>query len=149
MLTNADDGTVISRTILDVSCARIDSVYLDESKKHIVYLFTPDYSIGMGSYNGPASYFVHFADTGMVFNKGENGFAITLKSAWAMRYADNRLEVWSKICRPDNLEDFTITTKKCTWDADSFKSVKVARKGIWENESDTSLKSLKEFFDNF
>ena len=148
LLTKGNDGTIISYTILDVPCARIDTEYLDENKDSIVYLFTLDYSTGMGSYNGPVSYFVHFTDTGMVNFKGDNGFAITLKSAWAMRYTEH-LEVWSKICRPTDDGDFSIITKKCYWDADSFKSVTAVKKGIWEDEGDTSMESLREFFDNF
>lgn len=149
LLTRGNDGAVISRKTLEVPCARIDTVYLDEHKIRIAYLFTLDYSAGMGSYNGPASYFVHLTDTGMCNYKGDNGFATTLKSAWAVRYANDRLEVWSKICRPTDDDDFAVTTKKCYLDADSFKSVTTVRKGVWEAESDTGEEGLKEFFDNF
>jgi len=148
LLTQDNNGTIISHKTLNVPCARIDTVYLDENKTRIAYLFTLDYSIGMGSYNGPASYFVHFTDTGMVNYKGDNDFAVTLKSAWAMRYTDH-LEVWSKICRPTDNDDFSITTTKCYLETDSFKSVTAVKKGIWEDEGDTSAENLKEFFDNF
>ena len=149
LLTKRSDGTVISRRTLDVACARIDTAYLNEDRSQVLYLFTLDYSTGMGSYNGPISYFVNFADTGMAYYKGENGFAITLKSAWAMRYTNNKLEVWSKMCRPGDGEDFDITTKKCTWNVDSFKSVTVVKKGFWEDEGDSSAGSVKGFFDDF
>jgi len=149
LLTKDNSGAIISYRILDVPCARIDTVYLDENKRNVLYLFTRDYSIGWGSYNGPASYFVYFTDTGMANYKGDNEFATTMKSAWAIRYNGNHMEVWSKLCRPGDNNDFTVTTKKSYFNADSFKSATTVKKGYWEDEGDTGAESLKEFIDNF
>lgn len=139
------DGSVLRQEILGVPCARIDTAYLDENKTSVIYLFTLDYSTDMGSYNGPATYFVRFSDTGMVNYNRNSSFPTTLKSAWAMRYTTRGLEVWKKLCRPADNDEFTIVTEKSRWSADSFKSVRVVNKGFWENEDD----GLKEFFDSF
>jgi hypothetical protein len=149
LLMKSYDGVVILRKVLDVPCARMDTAYLNEKKTGLVYLFTLDYSTGMGSFNGPATYFVRFTDTGIANYNGEYGFASTLKSGWAIKYNGDSLEVWSKICRPADHDDFDITTKKSVLQTDSFKSFKAIKKGIWENEADTSSESLKEFFDSF
>lgn len=147
LLLKNTDGTIISRKVLEVSSARLDTVYLDESRTQIAYLFTKDYSTGMGSYNGPITYFVHFTDSGMVYFKGENGFISTLKSGWALRYSDTGVEVWSKLCRPAN-DDFNIIISKCALFTDSFNCVKSIKKGFWENDGSEN-EGIKELFENF
>lgn len=149
LLTKGGDGNVISYNILDVPYARIDSAYLDEQKTKLIYLFTLDYSIGMGSYNGPATYFVGFADTGMVNYNAGNSFASTLKTAWAMRYTANGMEVWSKICRPGDNDDFNTATEKAVWQDGSFKITKVVKSGIWENDGSDGAEGMREFIDGF
>ena len=145
LLITRANGSLISRRVLDVLCALIDTIYLDERKLTVGYLYTEDFSIGWGSYNGPASRFVCFTDTGMVSYPGDNCFAKTLKSAWVIRYAGNHLEVWSKRCRPADNDDFEITTEKSVFTGDSFKAVKVVKKGYWEDDGE----SIGEFLSSF
>lgn len=149
LLIKRPDGTEIKRYQLGTPCARIDTAYFDEQKTHPAYILTEDYSTGMGSYNGPLSCFVRFTDTGMVNYNAGSGFATTLKSTWAIRYTNNNLEIYSKICRPCDSGDFCITTRKATWQSDSFKNESTVKNGFWEKEELDGEDALKALFNSF
>jgi hypothetical protein len=82
------------------------------------------------------------------YNAG-NRFVSTLKTAWAIRYTGNGMEVLSKICRPADDGDFNVTTEKAVWIDDSFKTTRVVKSGFWENEGNEGQDGMAEYLSGF
>jgi hypothetical protein len=80
--------------------ARLDRVFLYQDRSKPTFVLTRDYSIGMGSYNGPISYFLEVSASGIRYIL-PHGLMTSLKTAWAIVPANAAAEIISKKCRPD------------------------------------------------
>jgi hypothetical protein len=117
--------------------ARIDRVFLYENRRRPTFVLTRDYSIGMGSYNGPVSYFLEVSAAGIRYIF-PHGLMTSLKTAWAILERRLPVEIISQKCRPDFEKacggDFKVIYERIYFDADSWKSDLRQEDGVWESE---------------
>jgi hypothetical protein len=100
LLVVDDERRILYSEQLGRESARLDRVFLYEDRRKQTFIVTRDYSIGMGSYNGPISYFLEVSETGIRYIL-PHGLMTSLKTAWIIKQTGASTEVISKKCRPD------------------------------------------------
>lgn len=131
-----ENGETIFTEKLDRYCARIDEVMLDK----LTICLTVDYSAGMGSYNGPVSYFLSVNANDLEFLFEKTGFMTSLKRGWRLNYTNGRPEIWYTKCdfNPDasNESENFITQYIHYYKEDGeWKFTTTKEFLMWENES--------------
>lgn len=130
--------------------ARIDRVFIYPNKNRTTYILTRDYSIGMGSYAGPISYFLEVNEHGIQYILNKKGFTVTLKSMWLIKQFGTDSEILYKRCRPDSVNSYTgdvvflvyydkYFLKNGTWQSKHHQKM-----DFWENE-DLAAFDLEDF----
>ncbi len=113
-------------------------LYPDRSKP--TFILTRDYSMGMGSYNGPISYFWEVSSQGIRYIL-PHGLMTSLKTAWAIVPTNSASEILSKKCRPDFEKsgsgpmEFKIIHERFTFEEGSWQMRLREQTGFWESLS--------------
>lgn len=120
--------------------ARLDRVFLYQDRSKPTFVLTRDYSIGMGSYNGPISYFLEVSASGIRYIL-PHGLMTSLKTAWAIVPTNSAAEILSKKCRPDFEQsdsgsmEFKVIHERFTFEDGSWHTTLREQSGFWESEA--------------
>jgi hypothetical protein len=122
--------------------ARLDRVFLYQDRSKPTFILTRDYSIGMGSYNGPISYFLEVTGDGIRYIL-PHGLMTSLKTTWAIIPSNPAAEILSKKCRPDfeksssesGQMEFKIIHERFTFHDGSWQAKLREQAGFWESLS--------------
>jgi hypothetical protein len=124
--------------------ARIDVVYLYENKTKPTYVITRDYSVGMGSYNGPISYFFEITDKMVTYLFDKRGFMTSLKLAWCLADNRNKKEIYHQRTSMNEFEEFDITYERFYFNNNEWLTQKFVENGFWENENGIERHTFEE-----
>jgi hypothetical protein len=135
-------GRVVVQRVLEMPLAKLRA--WSPSGRGEVFLVTQDYSIGFGSYNGPATTLVQVSDNAIrevtaldVKTKAEVLFTLveSLKSAWHLASPKNGNEILSVICRPESDDKFLITYFRYSFDGNRWIDYEREVEGFWEADN--------------
>jgi hypothetical protein len=127
---------------------RLDKIYIDSGSLEGTFVLTRDYSIGMGSYNGPASYFFKVGPNGFNYLFNRQPFATTLKSKWLI-YSG---EILYRRCRPDFKHETTDSVpfinyfERRYYKNGVWKEQKWEKSGFWEYDDTLPSFGVSEFY---
>jgi hypothetical protein len=162
-ILSQDEGYVLtreSRTFDFVPVAWLEEVRLSEAQKP-TYLFTLDESVGMGSYNGPVTYFYEIADGKLKAIEYLNSetkkrekivLMRSLKTNWKLvKSKDGKTkDILHIACRP-NFEnkskdevEFLVYYDRFHFDGKEWVKYQRIEKDIWEAEGE-DLPALSKF----
>lgn len=134
--------------------ARIDRVFIYSDKTRPTYVLTQDYSIGMGSYAGPISYFLEVGRDGIHYIFNKEGFTIALKSGWLIKNVDQECEILRKSCRYEGevtdsgSNHFWTFYEKYSYQNGIWRSSQRRENRFWEYENSSSF-DIDEFYKIF
>jgi hypothetical protein len=119
--------------------ARLDRVFLYPDKSRPTFILTRDYSTGMGSYNGPISYFFEVSKSGISYILPQ-GVMDSLKSAWAIvHWGGQSSDILYKTCRPaawqkaDSSVTFVVAYKRFRLREGEWTPEPHEETGFWES----------------
>lgn len=131
--------------------ARIDRIFPYKDKSKPVYVLTRDYSIDIGSYNGPMSYFFEVKNNSLQYLFADS-LMLSLKSKWYIVEKNGMAEILYKTCRPafDNKSEetsFVIKYAKYFQKNGSWKKIVSEKEGFWEDDEHNAEEDIAEFYD--
>ena len=113
------------------------------------WFLTVDYSIGMGSYNGPITSLVQIHGDRLHWLEGPKGrleLMSSLKFAWKVDTTTTPNDLLYVYCNPDDTGGgFQITYERFHWDGTVFQSTRRDVPGFLEQETEASFPALTEF----
>lgn len=133
--------------------ARLDRIYLYQDRRRPSFIVTRDYSIGMGSYNGPISYLLEISAEGIRYIF-PYGLMTSLKTAWAVIDRRPTAEVIYKKCRPNfrvapqSELDFEVVWEHFYLEDDVWKMESHREPGFWEYEKALEPSEFRSRFSN-
>jgi hypothetical protein len=116
----------------------MDRVFLYPDRSKPTFILTRDYSMGMGSFNGPISYFLEVSRDGIRYIL-PHGLMTSLKTAWAIAPNGSGSEILSKKCRPDfdksdsDRMEFKVIHERFTFEDGSWHASLREQPGFWES----------------
>lgn len=152
LLVVDERNRILYSELLGRESARLDRVFLYQDKSKPTFIVTRDYSIGMGSYNGPISYFLDVSATGIRYIF-PHGLMTSLKTAWILKNRPDSVEVISKKCRPDfsvatqGALQFQVIYERFFFRDGSWQTESHSEPGFWEADGPLNDRDYEEKFD--
>jgi hypothetical protein len=154
------DGRLVQSLTLEKPYASIEAIEIAKGKR--IILLTQDYSVGMGSYNGPITRILETTPRSMRWVRAHN--AVTgkedmislmrsLKTAWNFSRSGAATDILAVSCRPsDSMDKFKTTFSRYHHNGQGWILRTRSEGGLWEAEDGDqrlgyALPSLKKFPD--
>jgi hypothetical protein len=139
-------GNVLSTRALDTPLAKLEE-WSPAGKSNWGYLLTQDYSIGMGSYNGPGTTLVQVIGTAFqsvtalnAITHQEEPISLgkTLKQDWRITTGEKGTEILAVSCHPGfagNNDSFVIKYTRYSFDGLHWTKFMRQQNGTWESDN--------------
>jgi|SRR5579863_1541370 len=142
-------GRLIAERLLETPLARIEK-WSPNQIPGWGFLLTQDFSIGMGSYNGPLTTvlrilkarFIEISSINHDTQKPEPiRLAKTLRAGWRITHYDGATEILAISCHPDNSQNFVIDYARYRFDGTLWVKLTRQAPGMWESDQPFPLRS--------